>query len=210
MAEHIYKDIPLSDEKDPGGNRALRTVAGWRLINVWKGRESLKMGIYIRDTDDWRNPSEYTVVFKGTNPKNWDDLKNDAEAYFSDKSADMWDAMNYSLGFVRSVGDAEVTFVGHSKGGGEAIAAATYTHKNAITFNAANFAFEKYGLIEEDRTGTIENHYVTDEWLSNLIGPARIGKTWWMETAFWTFDGSGRSYPDYSRNHSMEAVKKVL
>ena len=66
MADHIYKDIPLIDETDPIGNRNLRTVAGWRLISVLEGQESMKMGIYIKDEDDWRNPSEYTLVFRGS------------------------------------------------------------------------------------------------------------------------------------------------
>ena len=64
MAEHIYFDIPLSDPNDVEGNRKKRTVAGWRLIDVWTGRESMKMGIYIKDSDNWENPTEYAIVFK--------------------------------------------------------------------------------------------------------------------------------------------------
>ena len=152
MADHIYHWDQNNDKKD-------RMVSGWRLIDVWWGRESMKMGIYIRNSDDWENPSEYVIVFKGTdNLQNW---VNNAEAYLSSKSADMWDAINYSKGFVGSHSQ-EITFVGHSKGGGEAIAAATATNKNAITFNAANFNFSKYGLTETNKSG-IKNYYVDGE-----------------------------------------------
>lgn len=39
----------------------------------------MKMGIYIKDSDNWENPTEYAIVFKGTsNLRNW---VNNAEAY---------------------------------------------------------------------------------------------------------------------------------
>ena len=178
MADHIYHWDQNNDKKD-------RIVSGWRLIDVWWGRESMKMGIYIRNSDDWENPSEYVIVFKGTdNLQNW---VNNEEAYLSSKSADMWDAINYSKGFVGSHSQ-EITFVGHLKGGGEAIAAATATNKNAITFNAANFNFSKYGLTETNKSG-IKNYYVDGEVLSAAIGYARFGTTQpLLPTQYWTVD----------------------
>ena len=204
MADHIYHWDQNNDKKD-------RIVSGWRLIDVWWGRESMKMGIYIRNSDDWENPSEYVIVFKGTdNLQNW---VNNAEAYLSSKSADMWDAINYSKGFVGSHSQ-EITFVGHSKGGGEAIAAATATNKNAITFNAANFNFSKYGLTEANKSG-IKNYYVDGEVLSAAIGYARFGTTQpLLPTQYWTVDWSifGREIkiPAPIKNHYMDAVKRAL
>lgn len=204
MADHIYHWDQNNDKKD-------RIVSGWRLIDVWWGRESMKMGIYIRNSDDWENPSEYVIVFKGTdNLQNW---VNNAEAYLSSKSADMWDAINYSKGFVGSHSQ-EITFVGHSKGGGEAIAAATATNKNAITFNAANFNFSKYGLTETNKSG-IKNYYVDGEVLSAAIGYARFGTTQpLLPTQYWTVDWSifGREIkiPAPIKNHYMDAVKRAL
>ena len=127
----------------------------------------------------------------------------------------MWDAMNFSKGFVNSHEGHEITFVGHSKGGGEAIAAATYTHKNAITFNAANFAFEEYGLIEEDRTGQIDNYYVRGGGLSATIGVSKIGETHWLDTQYripiTIGVGSVTIFvPDPYSNHLMGAVKRAL
>lgn len=212
MAAHIY-DYDLSNTKKE------RTIAGWRLIDVWYGRESMKMGIYIPDEDDWRNPTEYAVVFKGTNNlKNW---QNNIEAYLSSKSADVWDAINNSVWF-DSMREQEITFVGHSKGGGEAIAAATATNKNAITFNAANFNFSKYGLTETNKSG-IKNYYVEGEILYSTIGAARYGTTqtllptqeWLVNTAI-DFDIFGKKVykeikiPDPVGNHLMGAVKKAI
>ena len=216
MAEHIYGDYDLGAD-----GKAARIVDGWRLINVWYGRESLKMGIYIRDNDDWQNPSEYVVVFKGTSTWFDDDglsseAWNNIEAATSGNSADMWDAMNYGLGFVRSVGDTEVTFVGHSKGGGEAIVAADYTDKNAITFNAANFNFGAY--VSGKGKGQINNYYVRGEILESTIGTASIGHTHWLPTKYvpkfetndsiWTrlkkvFDAA-------VANHDIATVRQVL
>ncbi len=210
MADHIYLDIPLSDPNDVEGNRKRRTVAGWRLIDVWNGRESMKMGIYIKDSDNWENPTEYAIVFKGTsNLRNW---INNAEAYTSKRSADMWDAINYSISFVNGHSQ-EITFVGHSKGGGEAIAAATATNRDAITFNAANFNFAKYGLTSTNKSG-INNYYVEGEALSAIIGVSRYGTTHWIPTQEWMVNtsifGKNIKIPDPIGNHSMSAVKKGL
>ena len=210
IADHIYQNIPLSDVNDPAGNRALRTIEGWRLIDIWYGRESMKMGIYIRDSDNWANPTEYVIAFKGTdNFQNW---LNNAEAYLSSKSADMWDAINYSKGFVSSHSQ-EITFVGHSKGGGEAIAAATATNKNAITFNAANFNFGAYGLTETNKSG-IKNYYVSGDGLSAAIGVARYGTTYWLSTQDWMINwnifGWEINIPDPIGNHSMNAIRRAL
>jgi hypothetical protein len=70
----------------------------------------------------------------------------------------------------------DVTFVGHSKGGGEAIAAAVVTGMDAITFNAANFDFTSLGLSEAN-AGIIRNFYVSGDILYHLLGPADFGTT---------------------------------
>ena len=61
MAEHIYGDYDMSEK-----GLASRTISGWVLIHVYRGRESMKMGIYIRENDDPQSPLEYAVVFKGS------------------------------------------------------------------------------------------------------------------------------------------------
>ncbi len=180
MAQHIYNH-------DLSNSSGERTVEGWRLIDVQTGTESMKMGIYIRNGDDWRNPSEYALVFRGTST--WFDdggisseAWNNLEAATSGSSQDMWDAMIFGQQFINSHPGKEVTFVGHSKGGGEAIVAADYMNCNAITFNAANFNFGAYVLGQG--TGTIRNYYIRGEILESTIGTASIGETHWLPTQY--------------------------
>lgn len=205
MSKHIY-------EYDKNSSRNERTVEGWRLIDVWKGRESLKMGIYIKDSDNWQNPSEYAIVFRGTST--WFDEdglssegRNNLEAGASGKSADLWDAMNFAKWFVDSHSQ-EVTFVGHSKGGGEAIVAADYMDKDAITFNAANYSFKKY--VSGKGKGRIDNYYIEREILSPLIGTASIGETHWYPTRYWAkeWDVLGKKIKMSApiKNHAIETV----
>ena len=201
MSEHIYHH-DKSELTTPLNVQMNNEASNWYLIDVWYGREGLKMGFYakLNSTHDWSNPLEYCVVFKGTsNLNNW---INNAEAYLGTHSADMWDAMNFSLGFVNSHSGYEITFAGHSKGGGEAIAAATYTHRDAITFNAANFNFQAYGLIEADRTGNFSNYYVVGEIISQAIETADIGNTIWLSTQYYNKDGK----IDRLANHGMSAI----
>ncbi len=206
MADHIYHWDQNNDKKD-------RIVSGWRLIDVWWGRESMKMGFYIPSGDDWKNPSEYTIAFKGTTWYNPGDWKNNAEQLLSSKSADMWDAINYSKGFV-SEHPKEITFVGHSKGGAEAASAAIATNKNAIIFNPATSNLSDYGLNASSYTadmtayivkGDIVNYF--EGWFSNPVGkavylPQQYGGHW--------YEGWQTNAVDRILNHLMFSVKSAL
>lgn len=202
-AEHIYGKIPLTvtprrfeteqrfnersaENKDsritkielPGKDNDY--IPGWRLIDVWEGREGMKMGFYIEDGDDWLNPSEYFVVFKGSSgffekPMDW---VNNAERHFTSKSADMWDAINCARGFSEYAGGKKITFIGHSKGGAEAAAAAVATNRDAILFNPADANLKDYGLDGSNYTGNMVQYVVESEVLAwtgiGPVSPARI------------------------------------
>ncbi len=202
-AEHIYGKIPLSvsprrfeveqrfnersaENKDsritkiklPGEEGKYEKC--WRLIDVWEGRQGMKMGFYIKDGDDWLNPSEYFIVFKGSSsflekPMDW---VNNAERHFTSKSADMWDAINCARGFSEYAGGKKITFIGHSKGGAEAAAAAVATNRDAILFNPANANLEDYGLDGNNYTGNMVQYVVENEVLAwtgiGPVSPARI------------------------------------
>ncbi len=208
MADHIY-----DWEKDSA--RSDRTVAGWRLIDVWRGRESMKMGIYIKDSDDWQNPSEYALVFRGSiiqfNTETIDVWKNNAEQFLSAKSADMWDAINYSVGFTNSHSQ-EITFIGHSKGGAEALAAAVATGKNAIVFNPAKPNLRDYNLSAGNYKGNATSYVVRGEILNNLFGEPGVGRVEYLNQKYktpWYFVGDARKIANIVnpiRNHLMEAV----
>jgi hypothetical protein len=96
--------------------------------------------------------------------------------YRSDHVLDIQAPIAFATYFTGMV-SADVTFVGHSKGGGEAIAAAAVTGVDAITFNAANFAFPAFIPPRTEVTGNIRNFYVEGDILYNILGPANIGTT---------------------------------
>ena len=212
MAEHIYKDIPLSDnssEAAKAANRAARTVAGWRLIDVYS-KGSFKMGVYIRDGDDWRNPSEYVLVSKGTSAVNdWDD--NLLQPLGG--SGDMKLSLDIAKWFSDSHTNQEITFVGHSKGGGEAMANAVATNRNAITFNPAKANLAIYSETKNARksyTGTMTHYVVEGEILNDKFGNPSMGTTVKLPTQVaiepWTFAAWGQR----TDNHHMWAVKAAL
>ena len=206
MAAHIYDWNQNSNKKD-------RIVSGWRLIDVWNGREGMKMGIYIRDTDHWQNPSEYTIAFKGTTWYDLDDWKNNAEQLLSPKSADMWDAINYSKDFVGSHSQ-EITFVGHSKGGAEAASAAVATNKNAMIFNPATSNLNAYGLSSSGYTASMTTYIVKGDIVNHLEGwfSTPIDKAVYLPQQY-----GGHWYEAWQtglyqriQNHLMGAVKSAL
>ncbi len=206
MAEHIYTWNKSSDKEK-------RIISGWRLVDTWYGREDMKMGIYIRNNEDWKKPSEYVIAFKGTTwyePNEW---KNNIEQLLSTKSADMWDAINYSRGFV-SGKSQEITFVGHSKGGAEAASAAVATNKNAMIFNPATSNLSAYGLSSSSYTASMTAYIVkgdilnaTEGWFSKPIDkavylPQQHGGNW--------YEGWKTSIYQSIQNHLMDAVKSAL
>ena len=208
MADHIYDWEKDSERRD-------RTVAGWRLIDVLHGRESMKMGIYIKDSDDWQNPSEYALVFRGSiiefDIETVDVWKNNAEQLLSAKSADMWDAINYSVDFTSSHSQ-EITFVGHSKGGAEALAAAVATGKNAIVFNPAKPNLKDYNLSACNYNGNATSYVVRGEILNNLFGEPGVGQVKYLNQKYktpWYLVGDARKIANIINpilNHLMEAV----
>ena len=99
MAKHIYDYDQYSPIED-------RIVRGWRLIDVWDGGEgtSIKLGIYIPNEDDWQNPSEYALVFRGSTlnffeAETWNVWANNALAYMTGLSEDMKAAIRTALYF---------------------------------------------------------------------------------------------------------------
>ena len=216
MADHIYKDF--SGLMDSRGRKA-RTVAGWRLISVLEGQESMKMGIYIKDEDDWRNPSEYTLVFRGSiiqlNMETVDVWKNNVLQAVTGWSQDMKDAIAFGKNFVSSHSQ-EVTFVGHSKGGAEAAGAAVATNKNAILFNPANANLYGYGLNGKNYTANMTQYVVCEEILSKTnilgvqLGPVSRFRVPTIRTQLLKRQHSALTVWGQVNNHLMGAVKSAL
>ena len=176
MAAHVYEaSMDMAENK--------KVVAGWRLVDIKYGDSSMKMGIYIPKGDDISNPSEYVLAFKGSTLKadkeTVDIWVNNLLAMQGPYSIDVRDSMLISGGFCYGHKGSEITMVGHSKGGGQAIAAAKFNNTNAITFNAANYDFEKYNLTASPNDAEkIQNYYIEGEALSWLTGYAKYGSTY--------------------------------
>ena len=201
MSEHIY-------HHNKNDERVHREVGGtgWRLIDVWED-SGCKMGIYIRGDEysSYSGPVEYTVAFKGTDRAgDWvDNLLQPCG-----KSDAMTAAINMSYGFTAEFGaDNEITFVGHSKGGAEAISAAVKTNRNAIVFNSAIPVISEYGLSTQYYDGGIIHYSVYGEAISSYLGLPQEAYTFTIPTQHPIDDSSGwREFWDRVANHHMSAV----
>ena len=70
-----------------------------------------------------------------------------------------------------NITDAHITFVGHSKGGAEALANAKATNKDVIVFNPAIPNYKRYGL-RKKYTAKAESYVVKGEILSTAYSGA--------------------------------------
>ena len=82
------------------------------------------------------NTGAYMVSFRGTEPSDKRDIRSDAVNAFGGRDAQYLDAIAFAQQFTTIYG-SNVTFTGHSLGGGLAAAAALTTNLPAVTFNAA-------------------------------------------------------------------------
>ncbi len=159
IAQHIYNNDENSSDDD-------KEVSIWELLHCFRGREGLKLGVYIKKDDNPYDPSEYIVAYEGS--KEWIDWENNFEQVSGPDSRDMKEAIAYAKIFKNYAGDKKVTFVGHSKGGAEAIAAATATNCDAVVFNPAWANLEDYGVSSENYTGNIKAYIVENEILHDV------------------------------------------
>jgi RHS repeat-associated protein len=125
MAQHIYG----ATEEDVINQKHL---GDWTIIDILINEEGLKIGVYSKVKTD--GSTEFALVNKGSSTGG--DWINNLQQPFG-KSDDMKDSISESRYFVANHKDSEITMVGHSKGGAEAVANAVANNKNAITFNPA-------------------------------------------------------------------------
>ncbi len=86
----------------------------------------------------------------------------------------MEDLREYAKWFIKQHPTAHITFVGHSKGGAEALINAVYTHKEAIVFNPAEPNLTDIGLNASDYSGTATSYVVNNEILNCFQGSSAI------------------------------------
>jgi len=187
LAAHIYS-----------GNKGDVRPGGWELVEVYDPG-SLRMGVYARERDD--GTTEYAIVNKGTTPSKFGDWMNNVQQPFG-ASKDMRNSIEFSREFVKNHRDANITFIGHSKGGAEAAANALATKKDAILFNPASLNPSAYGLKPEEYTGNMTAYIVKGDILNTIFGPISkpIDKVEYLPRQSW----------NPITNHLMDAVKEAI
>jgi len=145
IASHVYGDK---------SDKILR--GGWKVSNrdfgiEKNGENGLKSQVYERTK---KGKTEYVYATAGTEA-DMGDIKADAIQPFSSSSQ-----YDQSVGNAKSLSNqlsyegAELTFTGHSLGGGEAAANAYATGRDAITFNAAGVTksnLDRYGIVGQSK-----------------------------------------------------------
>jgi RHS repeat-associated protein len=131
MAAHVY------------GDKKNILINGWKVSNKSFGaiklvnsKSGLNSAVYERTTN---GKTEYAYVFAGTDMSEYNDVKADVKQAYGFGSRQYDNAvLNASvISNKLKESDSELTFVGHSLGGGEAALCALVTNRKAITFNAA-------------------------------------------------------------------------
>ena len=108
----------------------------------------------------------------------------------------------YAMNFSNKHKDSEITFIGHSKGGAEAAAAALATNKDALLFNPATVNPYAYGLNTKNYTADMTAYIVEGEILNNIFG--------WMSTPIGDLKWLNSSETSASKKHSIRAVIEAL
>ena len=213
MAEHVYEhvwDEEINSRRiyDENGN-----YTNWRMIDM-AVIGSMKIGVYVRgdgldENSTYTGPKEYALVSKGTNSiGDWDDNLLQPIGF----SNDMYMSIYFARWFVYNHSNDEITFVGHSKGGAEAIANAVATNRACITFNPAFPNLWRYnlGYSEAIYTEDMTHYIVRGEILNDKFGVPGVGRPIYLDTEYpiepWTI----QAWEQRIENHHMKAVKSAL
>ncbi|EJL63432.1 RHS repeat-associated core domain protein-containing protein [Flavobacterium sp. CF136] len=141
MAKHVYAD-PKDKVELQGGWKPSAAMSNLSYSN---GKTGFKSALYERTVD---GKTEYTYATAGTEDgKDW---KNNGT-----QLAGASEQYNQSVGNAKALEkglDGEITFTGHSLGGGLAEANAIATGDSAITFNAAGVSLFTGGVSKKSDT----------------------------------------------------------
>jgi len=189
MAEKVYdKNLKIGEKVD-----------GWECVHIEDPKYmSLKIAVFAKEVN---GEMAYTVVNKGTTPTNIMDWVNNAAQPFG-ASPDMNKSIKFANDFAKDNPNANITFVGHSKGGAEAAAMAVATNSDCIIFNPATANLTANGLSSKGYDANMSTYVVKGEVLNSIFGGASkpIGGIEYLEPT-----------PQYAGihpidKHGMEAV----
>ena len=201
IAEHVYD-----------GKVGEKLCGGWKMCAVYtqKNNVSFRGGLYAR-YDKKGNITEYVFATAGTymerSMRGEKSIIEDFKQPFG-CSEDMKVSIATARKISKQLGDKELTFVGHSKGGAEAAGNALATNRNALLYNPAAINSFAYGLDVSKYTGKygkgMTAFIVEGEFLNTFNKTVLNAKP--IDKIVKLPKQKGNSF----YNHSMEAVKKAL
>ncbi len=179
----------------------------WMLVKIYKKRK-LKICVYYS-----KSGREYCVVNPGTvfgvTATCFDNFLNNILQPLG-LSWDMRQSIAFAENFCRKHRKQKITFVGHSKGGAEAMANAVATNRNCIVFNPAVVCYKSYGLRKkrEQYTASISAYFVEGEFLTGVLQKRQKKniKDYVMLPAQYKRGSRMATF----KNHTMYAVNKAL
>ena len=197
MAKHVYGDnVKLS--------------GGWHISSIQyksfnNDNNGLKSALYERTVG---GITEYTYATAGT--QDMIDIKEDALQLIGNSSQYVESVTNAK--FLNSqLSKSELTFVGHSLGGGLAAANALATNRNAITFNSAAITSETKGYLhlpDNNTNGRIFNVVVKGEFVNHvqsMLGLKLEGGQYTLNASY--FPGNNiMNTIERIKNHSIDTV----
>jgi hypothetical protein len=128
-----------------------KLTGGWKAIGDSTSQFQRSLG---------NGEMEYAMAQPGTDPFSMHVWSENIKQPFGE-SSDVKNFMNSAEKFSNDYRNSEVTFIGHSKGGAEATAAAYYTGRNAIVFNSAWANVDAY--VKNPKSATVKSYAVRGE-----------------------------------------------
>ena len=222
MAKHIY-DATTAMYNIDLNTGDYQGINNWKLENIKFNTEGMKIGVYYYENDS--GIKSYTLASAGSSTEiftdfdgAWDDWINNNFTQPFGNSLDMKDSIAFANEFVKEHPNAQITFVGHSKGGAEAAANAVATKKDCIIFNPATVFLSEYGLSSDNYSANMTAYIVEGEFLNNIFGAisAPIDEVHYLKEPTWTsiiksLLGSPAFWiADSFNKHSMDTVIDLL
>lgn len=196
MSKHVYgDDVKLS--------------GGWMRSYAVNSKSGLQSAVYRRDCGD--GTTEYSYVTAGTQPNDTGDIREDIGQVIG--NTEQYDeSVAYARDLSGKLEGVELTFVGHSLGGGLAAANSLATGRNATTFNAAAISNPtKQNLSLDNTDGSIFNVVVAGEILNHVQSKNGLnleGGQYELKGSFYLPGAIGLI--QRTINHSIDTVIKKL
>jgi len=218
IADDSYNEksnLDASDKKNGNWVRNDIKIPGVKYHDDGSGYDA---HLYTRTVD---GKTEYVFATQGTDPTSWKDWKNNVQQPFGVSEQYKINASNANA-LQKFFGDkTDLTFVGHSLGGGLAAEGSMITNHPAITFNAAGLSpitkaeiSKSFASFAKNMTSTlftkIDAYVVDGEILNRTLGPLGLGADGNIHTisvaffSWYHFDPTGIS------KHLMGAVKNAI